>query len=67
MLLSVQSSGGPNSYTLADFKLAFCVQYLFWAIGLIGFFRCRRTLRAARGLELAPFHRAVAKRLRERR
>ena len=67
VLLSVQSSGGPHSYTLDDFKLAFSVQYLFWAIGLVGLFRCRRTLRAARGLELDPFHRAVARRLRERR
>lgn len=66
VVLSAQSSGGPSSYTLGDFKLAFTVQYIFWAIGLIGFFRCRRTLRAARGLELDPFHRAVARRLRER-
>jgi MFS family permease len=67
VVLSLQSSGGPNSYTLGDFKLAFCAQYLFWAIGLVGFLRCRRTLRAARGLKLDPFHRAVARRVRERR
>jgi MFS family permease len=66
VVLSAQSSGGPHSYTLGDYKLAFCVQYIFWAIGLVAFLRCRRTLRAARGIELDPLHRAVAKRLRER-
>ena len=30
----LRSSGGPSSYTLGDFRLAFSVQYLFWGIGL---------------------------------
>jgi hypothetical protein len=59
--LSLQSSGGPHAYTLHEFKLAFCVQYLFWAIGLAGLLHNRRRLRAARGVELDPFPRAVVR------
>jgi MFS family permease len=61
VLLSVQSAGGPHTYTLHEFKLAFCVQYLFWAIGLGGLLHNRRRLRAARGVELDPFPRAVVR------
>jgi MFS family permease len=66
IVLSLQTGGGPDSYTLHDFKLAFSVQYLFWAVGLGGFLRSRRRLRAARGLQLEPFHRALARRWRQR-
>ncbi len=67
LVLSARGSGGPASYTLDDFRLAFCVQYLFWGVGLIGLLRTRRRLRAARGLELDPFPRAVARLYRRRR
>jgi MFS family permease len=67
VVLSFQSSGGPTSYTLGDFRLAFCVQYLFWALGLAGLLHSRRRLRAARRLELDPFPRAVARVYRRRR
>jgi hypothetical protein len=67
VILSLRSSGGPSSYTLGDFKLAFAVQYLVWAVGLFMLLRSRRRLRAARELELDPFHRAVARVVRERR
>jgi MFS family permease len=66
LVLSVQSSGGPTSYTLGDFKVALSVQYLFWAVGVIGVLRSRRRLRAMRGLELDPFPRAVVRVLRAR-
>jgi MFS family permease len=66
-VLSLRSSGGPSSYTLADFRIAFSVQYLFWAIGLLGVLHNRRRLRAARGLELDPFPHAVARVYRRRR
>src|SRR5579884_2780120 len=59
IVLDLQSSGGPTAYTLTDFKLAFAVQYLFWAVGLTGFLRSRRRLRTARGVQLDPFPRAV--------
>jgi MFS family permease len=66
IILSLKSSGGPDSYTLGDFKLAFTVQYAFWAIGTAGVLHNRRALRAARGLELDPLHRALARRWRGR-
>ncbi len=66
LVLSLESSGGPRSYTLHDFKLAFSVQYLFWAVGLAGVLRSRRRLRAARGLQLDPAHRAMLRLWRQR-
>lgn len=42
VVLSLRSSGGPSSYTLGDFRLAFAVQYLFWGIGLIAVLHNRR-------------------------
>jgi MFS family permease len=67
IVLSLRSAGGPSSYTLDDFKLAFSVQYAFWVIGLVGVLHNRRRLRAARGLELDPFPRAVVRVWRRRR
>jgi len=67
IILSLRSSGGPATYTLTDFKLAFSVQYVFWAVGLIGVLHNRRRLRAARGLQLDPVHRAVVRLWRGRR
>ncbi len=67
IVLSLQSSRGPTSYTLGDFKLAFAVQYLFWAVGVSAFLRTRKRLRAARGLELEAFPVAVLRHVREQR
>jgi MFS family permease len=53
IVLSLRSTGGPSSYTLEDFRLAFSVQYVFWAIGLVGVLHSRRRLRAARGVQAA--------------
>jgi MFS family permease len=67
IVLDLRSSGGPSSYTLGDFKLAFSVQYLFWAVGLLGVLRSRRRLRRARGLELDAFPIAVVRAWRRAR
>jgi MFS family permease len=67
VVLSLSSGGGPGSYTLGDFRLAFSVQYLFWAIGLVGVLHNRRRLRAARGLQLDPFPRAAVRVWQRRR
>ncbi|MFZ1993047.1 MAG: MFS transporter [Solirubrobacteraceae bacterium] len=67
VILSLRSSGGPSSYTLDDFRVAFSVQYLFWGVGLIGVLHSRRRLRTARRLDLDPFPHAVVRRWRGRR
>jgi len=66
VILSLRSSGGPSSYSLDDFRLAFAVQYLFWGVGLVGVLHNRRRVRAARGLVLDPFPHAVVRRWRGR-
>ncbi|MCW2713811.1 MAG: major facilitator superfamily 1, partial [Frankiales bacterium] len=56
-----------TAYDLAAFKAAFAVQYVFWAVGLLGVVRHRRQLRArlaSDGVVLAPLHVAVRARLR---
>jgi MFS family permease len=65
-VLSLSSSGGPSSYTLADFRMAFAVQYIFWAVGLSAFIHTRRRLRTARQLEIEPFPRVILRALRRR-
>jgi MFS family permease len=67
IVLSLRSGGGPSSYSLDDFRLALSVQYVFWAIGLVGVLHNRRRLRAARGLQLDPVPRAVVRLWRGRR
>ena len=65
--LVLDLSSGGRAYGLADFRIALSVQYLFWAVGLVGVVRHRRQLRArlARdGVVLAPLHVAVGARLR---
>lgn len=69
-VLDVLSTGGPASYSLDDFRVAMCVQYPLWVVGLWGLIRSRRVMRgrlAARGVELDPFAQAVVRRARTRR
>ena len=65
LILDVSSAGAAPQ--LGDFKAALSVQYLFWAVGLVGFLRTRRRLKAAKGIVLDPFHLAVVRVTRERR
>ena len=65
LILDLSSHGA--SYQLHDFRLAMSVQYLFWAIGLAGLLRARRRLKAHKGIELDPFHRAVVRVTRDLR
>jgi sugar phosphate permease len=65
-VLDVLTPGAATAYDLGAFKAAFAVQYVFWAVGLLGVVRHRRELRArlARdGVILAPLHHAVRARL----
>ncbi len=66
-VLDVLTPGGSTAYDLGAFRAAFAVQYVFWAIGLVGVIRHRRALRARLaddGVVLAPLHVAVSARLR---
>jgi len=66
-VLDLLTPGASTDYDLGAFRAAFAVQYVFWAIGLVGVLRHRRELRArlARdGVVLAPLATAVRARLR---
>ena len=66
-VLDLLTTGSSTAYSLDAFRAAFAVQYLFWAVGLVGVLRHRRLLRArmARdGVVLAPLYAAVAARVR---
>ena len=66
-VLDLLTTGSSTGYDLDAFRAAFAVQYLFWAVGLVGVLRHRRLLRArmARdGVVLAPLYAAVAARVR---
>jgi MFS family permease len=67
LVLSLREPGGAGNYTLDDFRVAFSVQYVMWAIGVAGLLTARRRLRALRAPDLDPFPRAVARVARDRR
>ncbi len=74
VVLDARGSGGgvgrAATYELDDFKLAWSVQYLVWAIGLVGIIRTRRLVRvrlAAAGVVVPPIREAVARQRRARR
>jgi MFS family permease len=66
-VLDLLTPGSSTAYDLGAFKAAFSVQYVFWAVGLVGVLRHRRELRArlARdGVVLVPLYHAVRARMR---
>ena len=66
-VLDAMTPGSSTDYSLDAFRAAFAVQYVFWAIGLVGVLTHRRQLRArlARdGVVLAPLAVAARARLR---
>jgi nitrate/nitrite transporter NarK len=61
--------GQGETYTLSGFRAALSVQYLVWAVGLVGFLRARRAVRArmaAEGTHIPPV-REVLRRRRDAR
>ena len=66
LVLDARSSGRPTSYNLADFRVAFSVQYVLWALGLLMVLRLRRRLRRRladqEGVVVSPLHLAIARR-----
>jgi MFS family permease len=66
-VLDLLTPGASTAYSLDAFRAAFAVQYVFWAVGLVGVIRHRRLLRtrmARDGVVLVPLHAAVAARIR---
>jgi len=66
-VLDLLTPGHTTDYSLGAFRAAFSVQYVFWAVGLVGVIRHRRQLRerlARDGVVLAPLLVAVGARLR---
>ncbi|SFL05115.1 MFS transporter [Geodermatophilus ruber] len=66
-VLDVLTPGASTDYSLDAFRAAFAVQYVFWAVGLVGVLRHRRELRArlaGDGVVLTPLRVAVGARLR---
>jgi MFS family permease len=66
-VLDLMTPGASTDYSLDAFRAAFSVQYVFWAVGLVGVLRHRRQLRerlARDGVVLVPLHVAVGARLR---
>jgi MFS family permease len=66
-VLDALTPGGSTDYSLDAFRAAFSVQYVFWALGLVGVVVHRRQLRArmARdGIVLVPLVVAARARLR---
>jgi hypothetical protein len=63
-------SGGTSTYDLDDFRVAMCVQYVMWAIGLAGILRSRRLARrrmAESGVVVPPIREVIAARRRRAR
>jgi len=57
--------GQGETYTLSGFRAALSVQYLVWAVGLVGFLRARRAVRArmaAEGTHIPPVREVLRRR-----
>jgi MFS family permease len=66
-VLDLLTPGSSTAYSLDAFRAAFAVQYVFWAVGLVGVLRHRAQLRerlARNGVVLVPLRVAVGARLR---
>ncbi|KQS71534.1 nitrate/nitrite transporter [Modestobacter sp. Leaf380] len=69
-VLDAMTPGASTDYDLSAFKAAFSVQYLFWAIGLVGVLKHRRVLRerlTGDGVVLTPLYTAMRSRVGRRR
>ena len=67
IVLDLLTPAGSTAYTLDAFRVAFSLQYVLWAVGLVGVLHHRRRLRerlALDGVVIAPLGPAVRARLR---
>ncbi|RIQ31035.1 MFS transporter [Jiangella rhizosphaerae] len=71
LVLDARSGGASSTqYDLGDFRVAMCVQYVMWTIGLVGILRSRRLARrrmAESGVVVPPIRDVIAARRRRRR
>jgi MFS family permease len=70
VLDAVSGGGARDSYGLGAFKLAWSVQYVIWALGLVGIVRSRRLVRARMaeaGVVVPSMREAIARERRARR
>ncbi|MHA6793646.1 MFS transporter [Pseudonocardia bannensis] len=70
VLLGVAGPGGAGSYTPEAFRVAWTIQYVVWAIALVGVVVARRRARrkmAEEGTVVPPLREALAARRRARR
>jgi MFS family permease len=68
--LDVHGSDAGGGYRLDDFRFAFSVQYVVWAIGVIGIVTSRRKVRARlarEGVVVPPLREAIARNRARRR
>jgi nitrate/nitrite transporter NarK len=67
--LVLDARAPDGAFTLGDFKLAFCFQYVLWAFGFVSLIRSRRLTRAgmrAQGTTIDPLPDAIARHWRDR-
>jgi MFS family permease len=68
-LVAPGGGGAAHSYPLSAFRAGWSVQYVIWAIGVIGILRTRRLVRhrmAAAGVVVPPIRDAIARERRAR-
>jgi MFS family permease len=66
VLSALAPAGGATSASLADFKVAMSVQYVFWVVGVLLLLRARRQARLERGIVLDTFPEALRRVARQR-
>ena len=67
VVLDASSRGTSGGFGLRDFRLALCVQYATWAVGITGIVLTRRKVRAhlrRQGVVVPPIREALARRRR---
>jgi MFS family permease len=70
IVLDLRGADAVHGYGLDDFRVAFSVQYLIWAIGIVGIVSTRRKVRARlahEGVVVPPLRDAIARNRARRR
>jgi MFS family permease len=70
VVLDLRGADATHGYGLDDFRIALCVQYLIWAVGVAGIVTTRRKVRARlarEGVVIPPLRAAIARNRANRR